>query len=95
MSECLIGDSSRWSEWLPIVNKSRFQNIDSAVDYERKLSRIVVLKDEERARRIALIVDLILGVVKDLEEGETLIDQHFPKRKNRLSEFSITYPFIT
>jgi hypothetical protein len=95
MSECLTGNLTDWNEGLDVVKMSKNNNINAIGDNEKKLARLIILNEKKKKIRIALIVNSILGVVTNSEEGKRLISQLYLVKKARLSRFDITNVFIT
>ena len=95
MSVCLIGDLTDWKKGLIVVKGNKGQIIDVRGECDKKLVRLIILKERKSRNKVALVVNSILGVVTTPDEGMTLIRQLYKISKARLSNFDITNVFIT
>ena len=95
MSVCLIGDLTDWKKGLIVVKGNKGQIIDVRGECDKKLVRLIILKERKSRNKVALVVNSILGVVTTPDEGMTLIRQLYKISKARVSNFDITNVFIT
>ncbi|MHA1975574.1 MAG: hypothetical protein ACW98F_02535 [Candidatus Hodarchaeales archaeon] len=95
MSQCLIGDSNDWNKGIRVVKPNKNYNLNDLKDYEKKLVRLIVITEKKKKEQIVLLVNSILGVVTNTEEGLSLIHQLYQTSKARLSKFDNTNVFIT